>query len=90
MNLSLLWINQITNRSSGFGRACFPVLDRLLVRGARFKGISTLQPGVFVHGDCHTDNILHRCAGLVFCDWQSWGNGRPSSDLAFLSVRAVP
>jgi Phosphotransferase enzyme family len=47
-------------------------------------------PPVFIHGDCHTANLLHGPAGLVFCDWQSAGPGRPSTDLAFPSVRATP
>ncbi|GAB2586219.1 hypothetical protein Aab01nite_51860 [Paractinoplanes abujensis] len=44
----------------------------------------------FVHGDCHTENITVDDGCLVFCDWQSTGSGRPSSDLALLSVRATP
>ncbi|WP_275415313.1 phosphotransferase [Planotetraspora silvatica] len=46
-------------------------------------------PPVFVHGDCHTDNIVHATGPPVFCDWQSTGVGRAVSDLAFLSVRAT-
>jgi Ser/Thr protein kinase RdoA (MazF antagonist) len=48
------------------------------------------QPVVLVHGDCHTGNILHAPDGLVFCDWQSTGVGRATSDLTHLSVRATP
>ncbi|MDR7385750.1 phosphotransferase family protein [Promicromonospora iranensis] len=48
------------------------------------------QPEVFVHGDCHTGNVVHADRGLAFCDWQSAGLGRASADLAFLSVRATP
>jgi aminoglycoside phosphotransferase (APT) family kinase protein len=47
-------------------------------------------PPVFIHGDCHTDNIMHSAGALIFCDWQATGIGRPMSDLAFLSVRSVP
>ncbi|MBL7255756.1 phosphotransferase family protein [Paractinoplanes lichenicola] len=45
---------------------------------------------VFIHGDCHTENITVDDGTLVFCDWQSTGAGRASSDLALLSVRATP
>lgn len=48
------------------------------------------QPAVLVHGDCHTGNIVHAADGLVFCDWQSAGVGRATSDLALLGVRAAP
>ncbi|WP_133871931.1 phosphotransferase [Paractinoplanes brasiliensis] len=44
----------------------------------------------FVHGDCHTENITVTGGYLHFCDWQSAGAGRPSADLALLSVRATP
>jgi aminoglycoside phosphotransferase (APT) family kinase protein len=47
-------------------------------------------PPAFIHGDCHTDNILHAAGALIFCDWQTTGIGRPMSDLAFLSVRSAP
>jgi len=47
-------------------------------------------PTVFIHGDCHPGNILHSDGALVFCDWQSCGIGRPTSDLAFLNVRGTP
>ena len=45
---------------------------------------------MLVHGDCHTGNVLHHDGGLAFVDWQSAGFGRASSDLAFVSVRAIP
>ncbi|MBX9396122.1 phosphotransferase [Streptomyces sp. TRM72054] len=47
-------------------------------------------PPVFIHGDCHTDNLVHSVGSVVFCDWQAVGIGRPASDLAFLSVRSTP
>ena len=48
------------------------------------------EPAVFVHGDCHTDNLLHGPAGLTFCDWEAAGLGRAASDVAFFNVRAAP
>jgi Ser/Thr protein kinase RdoA (MazF antagonist) len=50
----------------------------------------TALPPAFVHGDCHTENIVVGEDGLVFCDWQLSGTGTPSSDLAFPSIRATP
>jgi aminoglycoside phosphotransferase (APT) family kinase protein len=50
-----------------------------------------LQAGeCFVHGDCHTENILREDGALVWIDWQSVGIGNPARDLAFLNVRAMP
>ncbi|MFJ3406935.1 aminoglycoside phosphotransferase family protein [Promicromonospora sp. NPDC090134] len=71
-----------------------PRLDDLLAdRTALGDRLGTVPP-VFVHGDCHTANVVHRTAGghdvLVFCDWQAAGVGRATSDLALLSVRATP
>lgn len=75
--------------------AAFPPVDEA------FWGISLPDPAALVaalaavplvltHGDCHAANLLHGPAGLVFCDWQSAGPGRPTTDLAFPSVRATP
>jgi len=44
----------------------------------------------FVHGDCHTENILHENGALVWIDWQSTGRGNPAKELAFLQARATP
>ena len=50
-----------------------------------------LQVGpCFVHGDCHTENILHDGSALVWIDWQTTGIGNPALDLAFLNARATP
>jgi len=50
-----------------------------------------LQAGeCFVHGDCHTENILHENDALVWIDWQSTRIGNPAMELAFLNVRATP
>lgn len=44
----------------------------------------------FVHGDCHTGNILREDGGLVWIDWQSTRIGSPAMELAFLEARAAP
>lgn len=44
----------------------------------------------FVHGDCHTENVLREDGALVWIDWQSAGIGNPARDLAFLNARATP
>lgn len=50
-----------------------------------------LQAGeCFVHGDCHTENILREDGALVWIDWQGAGIGNPARELAFLNVRATP
>jgi aminoglycoside phosphotransferase (APT) family kinase protein len=50
-----------------------------------------LQAGAcFVHGDCHTENILREDGALVWIDWQGTGIGNPARELAFLSARAAP
>ena len=50
-----------------------------------------LQAGqCFVHGDCHTENILREDGALVWIDWQGTGMGNPAVELAFLHARATP
>jgi Ser/Thr protein kinase RdoA (MazF antagonist) len=50
-----------------------------------------LQVGeCFVHGDCHTENILREDGALVWIDWQGTGIGSPAVELAFLGARATP
>lgn len=44
----------------------------------------------FLHGDCHTDNILINDNELVWTDWQGAGAGNPGVELAFPSIRATP
>lgn len=67
-----------------------PELPALLAGTAEFRRRMAALPPVFAHGDCHTDNIVHEGSSLVLCDWQTAGVGRPTADLAFLSVRATP
>jgi aminoglycoside phosphotransferase (APT) family kinase protein len=73
-----------------FWEPTLPRLDELLSGAARLNGAMSAVPPGFVHGDCHTENITHVDGSLVFCDWQSTGIGRPSADLALLTVRATP
>lgn len=44
----------------------------------------------FVHGDCHTENILREDGALVWIDWQGTGISNPARELAFLHARAAP
>jgi aminoglycoside phosphotransferase (APT) family kinase protein len=44
----------------------------------------------FLHGDCHTENILHDAHGLVWIDWQGTRIGNPALELAFLHARVTP
>jgi hypothetical protein len=67
-----------------------PELADVVADRARLRAAIDALPPVFVHGDCHTGNLLHGPGGLVFCDWQSARVGSPAADLAFLSVRAAP
>jgi len=75
---------------TAFWAATLPQLRELIARRAELRDQISALPPVFVHGDCHTDNIVHAAGPPVFCDWQSAGVGRAVSDLAFLSVRATP
>lgn len=69
-----------------------PQLDELVAGRAGLRDRLGSAPAVFVHGDCHTGNVLRAAGGggVVLCDWQESGTGRAASDLALLSVRAVP
>ncbi|RKN03823.1 aminoglycoside phosphotransferase family protein [Streptomyces radicis] len=74
-----------------FWAASLPRLPDLLDRRDALRArLTERQPPVLVHGDCHTDNVVHDAGSLVFCDWQETRIGRPASDLAFLQVRATP
>ena len=73
-----------------FWGGVLPGLSDLLDSRDALRAELAPQPAVLVHGDCHTGNIVHAGDGLVFCDWQSTGAGRATSDLAMLGVRAAP
>ncbi|OAH12440.1 phosphotransferase family protein [Streptomyces jeddahensis] len=73
-----------------FWAATLPQLPALVSGRTELHDQISALPPVLIHGDCHTDNIVHAAGSLVFCDWQAVGVGRPASDLAFLSVRATP
>lgn len=48
-------------------------------------------PVTFVHGDCHTGNVLRSADRQpMLVDWQSAGTGPAAADLAFAFTRAVP
>lgn len=65
-------------------------LDAIVERRERLAQ-EILQAGeCFIHGDCHTENILREDGALVWIDWQGTGIGNPARDLAFLHVRATP
>ncbi|MEU8220135.1 aminoglycoside phosphotransferase family protein [Micromonospora taraxaci] len=65
-------------------------IAELLGRREELRDQISALPLVFIHGDCHTDNLVHSAGALVFCDWQAARIGRPGCDLAFLSIRATP
>lgn len=67
-----------------------PRLDEILTRRAELARRMEALPPVFIHGDCHTDNITHSRESLIYLDWQVAGIGRPGTDLTFLNVRAAP
>ncbi|MFE6040527.1 phosphotransferase family protein [Streptomyces sp. NPDC056452] len=73
-----------------FWAPALPLLAEIVSRRAELERHMEALPQVFIHGDCHTDNITHSGESLVLLDWQVSGSGRPVSDLAFLNVRAVP
>ncbi|MFD2795244.1 phosphotransferase family protein [Promicromonospora vindobonensis] len=73
-----------------FWAPVLPALEGLLANRDEIFARLDAQPTAFVHGDCHTGNIVHGERGPAFCDWQPAGLGRASADLAFLSVRATP
>jgi aminoglycoside phosphotransferase (APT) family kinase protein len=79
-------VEQVT----AFWGMALPLLPVILARRAELAEQIAGLPPVFVHGDCHTGNLVHSAGSLVFCDWQAASIGRPGSDLAFLSVRAAP
>lgn len=80
----------VSDEVTGFWGEVLPELPELLASRDVLRAVLAAQPVAFIHGDCHTANIVHGPDGLVFCDWQSAGPGRASADLAHLSVRATP
>jgi Ser/Thr protein kinase RdoA (MazF antagonist) len=80
----------VPDQVSEFWGNVLPELPELLASRDAMRADLADQPRAFIHGDCHTGNILQGSSGLVFCDWQSAGPGRPTADLAHLSVRATP
>ncbi|MET7368170.1 aminoglycoside phosphotransferase family protein [Streptomyces sp. NPDC005566] len=73
-----------------FWAPSLPLFAEIVSRRAELERWTEALPRVFIHGDCHTDNVTHSGESLILLDWQESGAGRPGSDLAFLNVRAVP
>lgn len=65
-------------------------LDKVLEQRTRLEQLIFCSDSSFLHGDCHTDNILHEDGRLVWVDWQAAGPGNLALDWALLSVRATP
>ena len=58
---------------------------------ATLKETARTGPHSFVHGDCHTENVLvGRDGRLLLADWQSAHVGPTAADLAFAFTRAAP
>ena len=84
------WPTRTWKKIRAFWAPVLPQLADLDSRRVELEDHVGALPPVFIHGDCHTDNIVHSAGSLVFCDWQAAGIGRAVSDLAFLSVRVTP
>jgi aminoglycoside phosphotransferase (APT) family kinase protein len=80
----------VSDEVTQFWGEVLPELPELLASRDTMRAELAAQPLTFIHGDCHTGNIVHGPDGLVFCDWQGAGPGRATADLAHLSVRATP
>jgi len=75
----------------GFWREDLPSSFDAIIESRELLEQEILRAGAsFVHGDCHTDNILREHGALVWIDWQSTGIGNPALELAFLAARATP
>jgi len=66
------------------------LIDRILTDTESLQAAMDPLTDGFLHGDCHTDNILIEGNQLVWADWQGAGAGNPAGELAFPSVRATP
>ncbi|GAB2885370.1 hypothetical protein GCM10022245_21010 [Streptomyces mayteni] len=67
-----------------------PGLPELIAGRAELRELLLSVGATLVHGDCHAGNVVHDAGAPALCDWQAVGIGRPTADLAFLSVRATP
>lgn len=75
----------------GFWRGHLTSSLDAIIEGRKLLEQEVLQAGeCFVHGDCHTENILRDDGTLVWIDWQSTRVGNPALELAFLNARATP
>jgi hypothetical protein len=73
-----------------FWAPAMPQLAEFVSRRVELVERLDAVPVAFIHGDCHTGNIVYAAGAPAFCDWQAAGIGRPVSDLALLSVRCAP
>lgn len=83
-------LNQISPQPTSSGRALTNLLAPILDDTAELWEATKAPTDCFLHGDCHTDNILIDDDELVWTDWQGAGGGNPSVELAFPSIRAAP
>lgn len=67
-----------------------PLLAPIVADTTALQQTISLAADCFLHGDCHTDNILIDDEDLVWIDWQGAGGGSPAAELAFPSIRATP
>lgn len=65
-------------------------LDRLIEQRYALETEIRASGDCFVHGDCHTDNVLCDADGLIWVDWQAARIGHPAQDVAFVQSRATP
>lgn len=66
------------------------LLDSILASRTHIEEQISAAGQMFVHGDCHTENILVEDHALTWIDWQSAQIGSSARDLAFIDARATP
>lgn len=75
----------------GFWRADLASLLDTIIDRRELLEREILRAGeCFLHGDCHTENILREHGELIWIDWQSTRIGNPALELAFIDARATP
>lgn len=77
-------------RITAFWGAEMPDVKHVLKSTEEFLVQESNRQRTFTHGDCHTGNVAFLEGEPGLCDWQTAVIGRGFSDLAFLSVRAIP
>ena len=66
------------------------LLDSILANRSLVEEQISAAGQTFVHGDCHTENLLVEDHALIWIDWQSAQIGSSARDLAFIDARATP